>query len=70
MKTKIESAGRDAKRLVRGGKTVGMLLRLSDDRWGIYDAEERRLTMARYRLPSLARDLFDKIQPPTAESDS
>lgn len=54
---------RDYARLMRGPWFVGMLLRLMNGRWGIYDTQEKRLSKLTFRVPSMARDKFDELYP-------
>jgi hypothetical protein len=54
---------RDAIRLRRGPWVVGMLLKLANERWGIFDTQERRLSKLTFRHPSMARDKFDQLYP-------
>lgn len=54
---------RDYARLMRGPWKVGMLLRLANNRWGIYDTEEKRLTKLTFLQPAMARDKFDELYP-------
>lgn len=54
---------RDYARLMRGPWHVGMLLKMADGRWGIYDTQEKRLSKLTYLQPSMARDKFDELYP-------
>jgi len=57
---------KDAIRLMRGPHIVGMLLRRADNRWGIYDKDERRLTKASYLQAGMARDKAAELLPQSA----
>lgn len=59
----VEPSGyRNAKRLQRGGTIVGMLLQMSNGRWGIYDTNERQITLETFQTPKKARDAFVKLE--------
>ena len=62
-KPKIESGGfRHVKRLVRDGQVVALLLQLSNDRWSVYDGDERRLFPGSFETPTKARDAFVEFE--------
>lgn len=63
MEMKMQRYDKDAIRLLRGEKIVGMLLRMTDDRWGIYDLDERPLTKARFLHHATARDKAAELIP-------
>ena len=60
---KRDPGQRDYARLMRGPWLVGMLLRLANDRWGIFDTQEKRLTKLTFLHASMARDKFDELYP-------
>ena len=60
---KMQIAGTDAMRLMRGPHVVGMLLKMSNGRWGIYDRNERPLTKATYLQAFMARDKAAELIP-------
>lgn len=54
---------RHTARLMRGPWFVGTLLQLTNDRWGIYDTQETRLSKLTFQQPAMARDKFDELYP-------
>lgn len=50
----LKPAGKDAKRVLRDGEIIGLVLRLANDRWGAYDIDERRLSPRSYDKPKAA----------------
>ena len=64
----IEPSGSaDAKRLVRDGTIVGMLLKMSNDRWGVYDTQEQALTKRTFTTTRKARAAFLEIEAANAQ---
>lgn len=56
--------GRDAIALRCGPHLRGWLLRLSNDRWAMFDVNERRVGgKLDYLQPAMARDKFDELFP-------
>jgi hypothetical protein len=56
---------RDAVRLVRDGEVIGMLLRMCNDTWGIFDSREREVSSRRFPT---AKAAF-KAATPTGHSE-
>lgn len=55
--------GKQIIRLMYGQHHRATLLKLTNNRWGIYDTQERRLTKLDFQQPSMARDKFDELYP-------
>lgn len=60
-KTRAVRYDKDAYRLERGTDIVGTALRLTNDRWALFDREERRLTRSTYPNPAAVAAAFDSM---------
>ena len=51
-------------RLMRGEHIVGMLLKMADGTWGIYDKDEKRLTKTTYGSSHMAAKKAEELIAP------
>lgn len=58
-----ERYDKNCQRIKRGDTIIGMLLRLSNDRWGIYSPEEVRLTPRTFASPQIALNYATNLFP-------
>jgi len=60
MKLKTERFNKDAYRITKDGEIVAFALRMSNDKWGAFDANERRITGRTFEKPKDVRDWFEE----------
>lgn len=67
-KSKAVRYDKNASRIERGGDIVAMALRLANNRWGLYDRDERRLVTKTFENPAAVAEAFDLLQTSPEES--
>lgn len=58
---RLETADKNAKRIMDGSSIVGWVLRLTNGTWGLYDADEQRVWHLNFVTPKTALRRFKEV---------
>jgi hypothetical protein len=61
MALKLETSNADAKRILKDGQLVAFALALANGRWGLYDRDDKKLTVETFATPKAALKAYEGI---------